>query len=347
MNILKTQRTNLQLKVKDLAQISGIDQALISKFENGKRLPTKQQIILLAKHLQLPLDDALAWWMKEKIISQIDDYQIAERALQMVMEDVVEYNSRQPRPYEHFEDKLKYLDELLSELQQLRSFDSYRVAQALELEYTFNSNKIEGNTLTLRETDLVVNQGLTISGKSMNEHLEAINHQEALEYLKEIIHKKIAFSEREVLQLHNLILRGINQKEAGKYRNVQVMIQGSQHMPPAPYLVNKQMEDYFFWYEANKYKYHPVILAAEMHERLVTIHPFIDGNGRTARLVMNLVLLSHGFVIADIKGDLSNRMNYYESLEKAQVEGDKDDFYNFIIDTEIKSLQRYISILRS
>lgn len=347
MNILKTQRNHLKLKVKDLAQVSGIDQALISKFENGKRLPTKLQVITLSKHLQLPVEDVLTWWMKEKIFAQIDDYQIAEKALQMVMEDVVEYNSRQPNVHPHFEDKLKHLDELLAELQQLRSFDSYRVAQALELEYTFNSNKIEGNTLTLRETDLVVNEGLTISGKSMNEHLEAINHQEALEYLKEIVHKNIAFSEREVLQLHNLILRGINQKEAGKYRSVQVMIQGSQHMPPAPYLVAKQMEEYFFWYESNKKKYHPVILAAEMHERLVTIHPFIDGNGRTARLVMNLILLSHGFVIADIKGDLNNRMKYYESLEKVQVAGDKDDFYHFIIDTEINSLQRYISILKS
>lgn len=346
MNILKTQRLNLQLKVKDLAQISKIDQALISKFENNKRLPTKKQAIILAKHLKLPLDDVLVWWMKEKIISQIEDYHIAEKALKMVMEDVAEYNHKQPNISKKIEDKLKHLDELLAELQQLRNFDSYRVAQALELEYTFNSNKIEGNTLTLRETDLVINEGLTISGKSMNEHLEAINHKEALEYLKEIVHKKITISESEVLQIHNLILRGINQKEAGRYRSVQVMIQGSKHMPPAPYLVAKQMESYFLWYESNKQKYHPIILAAEMHERLVTIHPFLDGNGRTARLVMNLILLSHGFVIADIKGDLNNRMKYYESLEKVQVEEDKDDFYHFIIDTEINSLQRYISILK-
>lgn len=347
MNILKKYRTQGKLKIKDLAQLTGIDQALISKFENGKRLPTRTQITHLAQHLNIPIDDALTWWMKEKIIAQIDDYKIAERALQMVQEEMAEYNPSPTPLIQSLQEKLNYLDTLLSELQQLRSFDSYRVAQALELEYTFNSNKIEGNTLTLRETDLVVNQGLTISGKSMNEHLEAINHQEALEYLKEIVHKKIDLSEREVLQLHNLILRGINQKEAGKYRSVQVMIQGSEHMPPAPYLVAKQMEDYFIWYSKNRRNYHPVILAAEMHERLVTIHPFIDGNGRTARLVMNLILLSHGFVIADIKGEITNRMKYYESLEKVQTTGNKSDFYNFILDTEIASLQRYISILKA
>lgn len=97
-------------------------------------------------------------------------------------------------------------------------------------------------------------------------------------------------------------------------------------MPPQPYMVSKQMEDYFIWYEANKNSLHPVILAGEMHERLVTIHPFVDGNGRTSRLVMNLILLSHGYIIANIKGDYDTRMQYYQTLEKAQTTSDKEDF---------------------
>ena len=117
-------------------------------------------------------------------------------------------------------------------------------------------------------------------------------------------------------------------------------------MPPQPFLIQKQMEDYFIWYQENRKTLHPVILAAEMHERLVTIHPFIDGNGRTSRLVMNLILLQHGYVIANIKGDSNTRLEYYTALEKAQVDGDKTQFYRFVAATEKQCLERYLSILK-
>ena len=156
-----------------------------------------------------------------------------------------------------------------------RHLDSYKIVQALELEYTFESNKIEGNTFTLRETDLVIYAGLTIFGKSISEHLGAINHQDAIGYSKFLIEKNTNLNEREVLSIHNLILRGIDPEDAGRYRKVQIMIKGSTHLPPQPFLITKKMEDFFIWYEMNKKQLHPVILAAEMHERLETIHPFI------------------------------------------------------------------------
>jgi Fic family protein len=105
------------------------------------------------------------------------------------------------------------------------------------------------------------------------------------------------------------------------------------------------MEDYFIWFEENKSKLHPIILAAEMHERLVTIHPFIDGNGRTSRLVMNLILLQNGYVIANIKGDYESRISYYQALETAQTSGNKEDFLMFIAQTEKDSLERYLDII--
>lgn len=116
-------------------------------------------------------------------------------------------------------------------------------------------------------------------------------------------------------------------------------------MPPAPFLVPKQMEEYFTWYQEHKSKLHPVILAAEMHERLVTIHPFIDGNGRTSRLIMNLILLKHGYVIANIKGDAQSRMAYYTTLEKAQTQNSKTDFVALVAHYEAQSLERYIHIV--
>ena len=263
----------------------------------------------------------------------------------MVQEEASNYYITDKKYSKNLIEILEEIDELKTKLDKFRQFDSYRIVQALELEYTFESNRIEGNTMTLRETDLVINEGLTISGKSMKEHLEVINHQEAIEYIKYLMGNRTKIIERELLSIHNLILRGILPEDAGRYRKVQVMIKGSTYMPPQPFLVSKEMEDYFVWYEINKNKLHPVILAAEMHEKLVTIHPFIDGNGRTSRLIMNLILLQNGYVIANIKGDYDSRMQYYNSLEVAQTQHNKNDFLVFIANIEKQSLERYLTII--
>ena len=343
--LLKNARLQNNLKIREVAQELEIDQALISKFENGTRKPTKEQIVKLASFLNIDFETIMVAWLKEKILYEIGDDDFALKAMMMVCDEREVYNVSKPNFSKNLESILSEIDVLKSKLDSFRQFDSYRIAQALELEYTFESNRIEGNTLTLRETDLVINEGLTISGKSMREHLEVINHQEAIAYIKYLMEKKTSFNEREVLSIHNLILRGIQPEDAGRYRRVQVMIKGSSHMPPQPFLVAKEMEDYFIWYEINKNKLHPVILAAEMHERLVTIHPFIDGNGRSSRLVMNLILLQHGFVIANIKGDYDTRMNYYQSLETAQTSNNKNNFLLFIAQTEKESLERYLKII--
>lgn len=343
--LLKNARELKNMKVREVSQQTGIDQALISKFETGTRKPTRDQLLKLATILEIDLETLMVAWLKEKILYEIGDEEFALKAMK-VAEEEIRYQAKSAKKISSSLQKiLTEIDALKAKLDSFREFDSYRITQALELEYTFESNRIEGNTLTLRETDLVINEGLTVSGKSMREHLEAINHQEAISYIKHLMEKRSLLNEREVLSIHNLILRGIHPEDAGRYRKVQVMIKGSTYMPPQPFMVSKQMEDYFIWYEANKNTLHPVLLAAEMHERLVTIHPFIDGNGRTSRLVMNLVLLSHGYIIANIKGDYDNRMQYYQTLEKAQTTSDKEDFLFFIAQIEKESLERYLDII--
>lgn len=346
-NLLKTARENKNLKTREIAQLLGIDQALVSKFENGNRKPTREQVGKLATILDIDYETLMVAWLKEKILYEIrEDEDFGLKAL-MVAESEMKYNvsTKQKNISANLLEILAEIDSLKKVLDQKRANDSFRIAQALELEYTFESNRIEGNTLTLKETDLVINEGLTVSGKSMREHLEAINHQEAIAYIKQLMEKGFSFNERELLTIHNLILRGIMPEDAGRYRRVQVMIKGSNHMPPQPYIVAKEMEEYFLWYETNKNKLHPVILAAEMHERLVTIHPFIDGNGRTSRLIMNLILLQHGYIIANIKGDYDNRMKYYNALETAQTQNNKEDFLHFIAQIEKESLERYLTII--
>ncbi|MBP6099305.1 MAG: Fic family protein [Flavobacterium sp.] len=345
-NLLKNAREQKGIKTRELAQMMQIDQALISKFENGTRKPTREQVKKLAQALSIDFDTLMIAWLKEKILYEIGSDDLSMRAMAMVREEIENnYAVQKSSISKSLQTVLDEIDVLKNKLNKYRAFDSFRITQALELEYIFESNRIEGNTLTLRETDLVINEGLTVSGKSMREHLEAINHVEAIGYIKQLVERNFAFNERELLTVHNLILRGIHPEDAGKYRKVQVMIKGSAHMPPQPYLVAKEMEDYFIWMDQHKNKLHPVVLAAEMHERLVTIHPFIDGNGRTSRLIMNFILLQHGYVIANIKGEYETRMKYYQTLETAQTKQNKEDFILFIAQTEKECLERYLSII--
>ncbi|MFV8341940.1 Fic family protein [Flavobacterium sp. XS2P39] len=344
--LLKNAREQKGLKTREVAQLLGIDQALISKFESGTRKPTRDQVVKLASLLEIDTETIMVAWLKEKILYEIGQDEFALKAI-LVAEQEIRYQSKSAKKKlpETLQKTLDEIDALKTKLAGFGQFDSHRITKALELEYTFESNRIEGNTMTLYETVLVINEGQTISGKSMREHLEVINHQEAIAYIKDLMQKNTSINEREVLSIHNLILRGIHPQDAGHYRKVEVMIQGSAHMPPQPFLVPKEMEDFFIWFETNKNNLHPILLAAEIHERLGTIHPFIDGNGRTSRLVMNLVLLQHGYVIANIRGDSDTRMQYYQALETAQNKNNKEDFFLFIAQMEKESLERYLSII--
>ncbi len=332
--------------LREVAQYLGVDATLVSKFESGARKPTREQVNKYTEILDLDEDALMVEWLKARILKEIGYDEIALKAMVAAEVEIKYTILKKALPHSVvLKGLLTDIDKLKVKLDALRKFDSYKIAQSLELEYTFESNRIEGNTLTLNETNLVINEGLTISGKSMREHLEAINHNEAIEYIKYLIEKKSNLNERELLTIHNLILRGIDSANAGVYRKVQVMIQGSSFTPPQPYRIAKDMEDYFIWYNAFKTKLHPVILAAEMHERLVTIHPFIDGNGRTSRLVMNLILLKHGYAIANIKGDASSRLAYYNALEKSQTQNVKDEFVELIAFQELNAIERHLNIV--
>lgn len=234
----------------------------------------------------------------------------------------------------------------LSGLRPLPAEALKKIEEAFAIEYTYESNRIEGNTLTLQETELVVNEGVTIAGKSMREHLEAINHAEAIDYIKDFAKNGIEISERTIKEIHALVLHGINRENAGRYRSVPVMISGSTHVPPQPYLLEKQMEDFIIKFrEMEAEKVHPVLIAAFLHDELVRIHPLIDGNGRTSRLLMNLYLLRNGFTLVALKGNNEEKISYYKALEASHTENNPLDFQKVVAQAEITSLKRYLSVL--
>jgi len=214
----------------------------------------------------------------------------------------------------------KRLDEKLSRLNKLRPLPKSAVEKLRDqfrIEMTYNSNAIEGNSLTLKETFLVINEGLTVRGKPLKDHLEAKDHYTALQYLYELIEhgKKNTLSEHLIKQIHTIILQETDKEWAGKYRNSNVIIGGADHTPPDALKVPEQMQDLIKWISKEKKKLHIVELAAIVHHRFVHIHPFFDGNGRTSRLLMNLVLMQVGFPLSIIlKND---RKKYYDALNSA------------------------------
>lgn len=209
------------------------------------------------------------------------------------------------------------------------------------IEWTYNSNAIEGNTLTLRETRLVLEEGITIGGKPLNEHLEAINHKEAIEFVEALATSKDPMTERDIKDIHALILKKIDDRYAGRYRDIQVRISGSRHTPPDALHVTELMAKFTEDYCAN-FSGHPLIQAALIHFHFVSIHPFVDGNGRTARLLMNLVLMKNGYPPAIIlKND---RKRYYDALESAHS-GKTDLFVIFVGRALERTLALYMEVI--
>lgn len=212
-----------------------------------------------------------------------------------------------------------------------------------KVELTYTSNALEGNTLTRQETAVVVEKGLTIGGKSLVEHLEATNHAAALSKVIEIAQSDtVSVNKHTVLDLHSTILRGIDDVNAGRYRSIGVRISGSMVVLPNPAKVPTLMAD-FVRQMGSRTDLHPVELAAEAHYQLVTIHPFVDGNGRTARLLMNLILLQKGYPPALIRK--RDRVPYLSALEKAQLGGSKEDYYEIIAKGVNRSFDIYFKAL--
>ncbi len=236
------------------------------------------------------------------------------------------------------------VDNLKKELDNKRPIpkDTLRTLQEkINLEWTYNSNGIEGNTLTLRETQVVL-EGITVGGKSIKEHLEAINHERAILFLQTIVKDDDPITEWNIKNIHTLILKKIDDENAGRYRSENVTIKGATHILPdfvkVPELMEKLILNYKIWN-----KYHPIIRATLLHGELVKIHPFVDGNGRTSRLIMNLDLMKHGFNPVIIKKE--NRLQYYEALDKAHTMQDYTDFIKLITKLEIEMLKYYLKLI--
>lgn len=239
------------------------------------------------------------------------------------------------------------LEEKLRRLNKLRPLPESAVKKLQEkfrIEMTYNSNAIEGNSLTLKETFLVINEGITVKGKPLRDHLEAKDHYAALDYLYDLIErgKNYTISEKLIRSIHQIITRETEKEYAGQYRNSNVFIAGAKHVPPDALGVPKLMQGMIDWLNQNRKRLHIIELAALFHHKLVYIHPFFDGNGRVTRLIMNLLLMQQGYPLTIIlKND---RKKYYDVLAKAD-KGNYLPLINFISQSIERSLDIYLKTL--
>lgn len=248
-----------------------------------------------------------------------------------------------PYQFEGLEIQLERIKTKKKQLDSFRPIPSYalkNIKESLTLEWTYNSNSIEGNTLTLQETKLVIEEGFTVKGKSLREHFEAVNHQEAIEYIESLISDNYILNESDILNTHNLVLQKIEKDFAGRLRTSGVRISGANFVPPNALKVPDLISDLIKW--AIDSDLDIIIKAAIFHHRFVWIHPFFDGNGRTVRLLFNLLLMKEGYPPAIIlKND---RKKYYDALN-ASNNGDYSKLLLLILQALERSLDIYLSSL--
>lgn len=239
-------------------------------------------------------------------------------------------------------DKIKEIEKLKEKLNNLRPFTTgelERLQEEFAIEYTYDSNAIEGSPLTIEETALVLKENITIAEKPLNYHLSAIGHKDAFYYIEELIKNKKKLSEQEILNIHSLVLMD-RPEDKGRYRNIPVKILNTTAIVAPPYLIKKQMEELIEWY--NESKINEIEKIAIFHLKFETIHPFIDGNGRTGRLILNFELMKNNYVPINIK--FKDRKKYYDAFKIWNEKEDYSLMVELISDYLIEELNKYLKL---
>jgi len=246
-----------------------------------------------------------------------------------------------------YDSKIYEIDKLSKQIEQFRPINNDLLTQIkayFRIGLTYSSNAIEGNTLTETETKVVLEDGLTIAGKPLKDHYEAAGHSDAFDLVFDLSKKK-TIAETDILNIHKLFYYRIDKDNAGRYRKIPVIITGTEYLPPAPSEVPALMKMFVANIPVSKSKHHPVEAAALIHKELVDIHPFADGNGRTARLLMNLSLFQSGYPITIIPPIL--RSDYITLIKQSQTgKHDVLGFVNFITHMVYESAKDYLRLLK-
>lgn len=329
---LVRERKAQKLTQQELADRLGVLRPNLSRFERGEQNPTLDFLLRVAAAL-----------------SREPDFILKSDAPRSAENELSRYEKGDDRPMENrslFAKIDRYKGEIASRRplkpEEIRELDSY-----FRIGSTYASNALEGNTLTLSETKAIIEDGLTVGGKPLKDCYEATGHANAYDYMLKVARGgDLAFTEDMLLELHRLFYERVDGAKAGKYRDYQVFITGTEYVPPETQDVPGLMKAFVEDLNRRNREVHPVALAAYAHRRLVDIHPFVDGNGRTARLLMNLILVNRGYCVISIPPIL--RMDYLSALHEAQREKNPSDeaFIRLICECELEAQRDFCRMFR-
>lgn len=224
--------------------------------------------------------------------------------------------------------------------EELKSLDDY-----FRIGFTYSSNALEGNTLTISETKILLEDGITVGGRPSKDCYEAVGHGAAYDFMLELARQQdMCITEDTIKKLHRLFYQKVDDNQAGQYRSVQVYISGTEYIPPAPDEIPQLMKHLTDQIRSSRGTLHPIELAAMAHKRLVDIHPFIDGNGRTARLLMNFILVNAGYGVVSIPPILRN--DYINALSASRRLNDMEPFFKLIVECVIETERDYCRLIK-
>lgn len=346
-NILRAARENKGIKTRELSKMVKVDQALISKFESGTRRPTKDQLLKLASTLDIELTPLLISWLKEKILHEISNEEFALEALKETQEELTMKLAEESKSINDlFEKDLQLIEELKIVAHQLGVANNVKLQDNFIITYVFESNSLDGNSLSKIETELILNEGQSIAGKSMHEHLAVINHQEALRYTHKIAQSKELLTVAIIIEIHQLLFRGINPKEAGTFRTTVISIKDDLFSPSKPENIETDLESLLLWLNENKNDLHPVILASAFKIKFVSLQSFKQGTAKIARLLTNLILLQNDLTPIIYKSDSDSKKTYLSALMASIQDQNNSSFTTFLLQQEKESLEFNISFMK-
>ncbi len=326
IRMLVRERKNSKITQETLAARMGIARANLSRFERGELNSSLDYLMKYAMALGKSVDFVLKNDHKAMPVEETTNRKF------------IGVNMKRTEMLAKIDDYKRLIGEHRPlSVAEIREYDNY-----LRIGLTYSSNAMEGNTLTLSETKVILEDGLTVGGKPLRDCYEATGHAAAFDFMMTLTRdESLSVTEEIIRNLHRLFYEKIDSSVAGQYRDHQVFITGTEYIPPRPEDIPEQMEDFICELEIKKQLLHPVELAAFAHRRLVDIHPFADGNGRTARLLMNMILINRGYQPVTIAPVL--RLEYYDALRAAQRAEKPTDqpFFSLIAECENEAQREY------
>jgi Fic family protein len=306
-DVIRQLRLDKGMQLRTLSELTGLDNSLLSRFEKGERLPTQTQLPLLAKALEAELSVIQKCWYTERILAELEGCTDPYEVLRLAGNRLA-----QPEAIASFE--TSELQTVMERWQLLRDRESDSYRNAVEFRVAREQLMLSGTAFSMEETEQVLRLRKSIPGMGLNEQLALLNTKEALKHIRQWAKEGVALDMSFIHRLHSLLLRGI--MEGGRYRTEIAALPGNAPLPPSPGQIPHEMESMLRAYERGQ-SLHPVYRAAALHFRLIQIHPFPDGNGRLARLLMQFSLLSAGYPMVLIDLQEETHQTYYKKLEES------------------------------